>query len=120
MSRLLEQEGIGYYFRHSDGKNTMVLTDSTGKHLPVSGYETLSFIGPTQQVKPDLEHVSAWDFSREVQPDVYVHDDYDLERPSVELKRKKTMSGVSGSGTYEIYDYPGHYVQAADGDIPSQ
>ena len=37
-------------------------------------------------MRPELEHVSSWDFAREIQPGVYVHDDYDLERPSVELQ----------------------------------
>ena len=39
VSRLMEQEGIYYYFRHTDGHNTLVLTDSTGKHAPCPGYE---------------------------------------------------------------------------------
>ena len=37
VSRLMEQEGIYYYFRHTDGHNTLVLTDSTSKHTPVAG-----------------------------------------------------------------------------------
>ena len=37
VSRLMEQEGICYYFRHTDGHNTLVLTDSTSKHTPVAG-----------------------------------------------------------------------------------
>ena len=37
VSRLMEQEGISYYFRHTDGKDTLVLTDSTSKHTPVLG-----------------------------------------------------------------------------------
>src|SRR6476659_4666121 len=32
VSRLMEQEGIAYYFQHTEGHDTMVLTDSTGKH----------------------------------------------------------------------------------------
>src|SRR6185436_6986475 len=91
VSRLMEQEGIAYYFRHTDGHNTLVLTDTTSKHTPVAGYEKLSYISKTEQVKPDSEHVTAWDFSREIQPGVYVHDDYDLERPSVELKASKVL-----------------------------
>src|SRR3954466_15585925 len=66
VSRLMEQEGIGYYFRHTDGHDTLVLTDSTTKHAPVSGYEKLSFISPEQQVKPDSEHIHSWDFQREI------------------------------------------------------
>ena len=116
VSRLMEEEGIYYYFRHTDGHNTVVLTDSTSKHTPTPGYETLSFIAPEQLVKPELEHISSWDFSREIQPGVYVHDDYDLERPSVELKTRKVLSRSYSPSDYEVYDYPGHYLQKADGE----
>jgi type VI secretion system secreted protein VgrG len=116
VSRLMEQEGIGYYFRHSDGHDTLVLTDSTGKHTPFEGYETLPYIAPMQQVKPDTEHVHAWDFGREIQPGVYVHDDYDLERPSVELKTSKPLPRGYTPSDYEIYDYPGFYIQRSDGE----
>jgi type VI secretion system secreted protein VgrG len=116
VSRLMEQEGIGYYFRHTDGHDTMVLTDSMSKHQPVSGYEKLSFISPDQQVKPDTEHIHSWDFQREIQPGVYVHDDYDLERPSVELKTNKPLPRGYSPSDYEIYDYPGMYIQTPDGE----
>src|SRR4051812_42812109 len=116
VSRLMEQEGIGYYFRHTDGHDTLVLTDSTTKHTPVSGYEKLSFISPEQQVKPDSEHIHSWDFQREIQPGVYVHDDYDLERPSVELKTNKPLPRGYSPSDYEVYDYPGMYVQKSDGE----
>ena len=116
ISRLMEHEGIGYYFRHTDGHDTMVLTDSTTKHTTVAGYEKLSFIAPTEQVRPELEHISAWDFSRDIQPGAYVHDDYDLERPSVELKTNKSLPRGYKPSTSEVYDYPGFYIQASDGE----
>src|SRR5689334_6030707 len=116
ISRLIEHEGITYYFRYADGKNTLVLTDSMTKHSTFPGYEKLSFIAPYQQVKPDSEHVNAWDFSREVQPGMYVHDDYDLERPSVELKTSKPLPRSYTPSEYEVYDYPGTYMQQGDGE----
>jgi len=116
ISRLMEQEGITYYFRHTEGHDTMVLTDSTSKHTPAAGYEKLPYIAPMQQVKPDTEHVFAWDFSREIQPGAFVHDDYDLERPSVELKTNKTLPRGYTPSDYEVYDYPGFYVQTPDGE----
>jgi len=116
VSRLMEEEGIYYYIRHTDGHNTVVLTDSTGKHTAAPGYEKISFISPEQVVRPELEHISSWDFSREIQPGVYVHDDYDLERPSVELKTRKVLSRSYSPSDYEIYDYPGHYLQKSDGE----
>jgi type VI secretion system secreted protein VgrG len=116
ISRLMEEEGIYYYIRHTDGHNTVVLTDSTGKHAPTPGYEKISFISPEQVVRPELEHITSWDFTREIQPGVYVHDDYDLERPSVELKTRKALTRSYSPCDYEVYDYPGHYLQKADGE----
>jgi type VI secretion system secreted protein VgrG len=116
VSRLMEQEGIGYYFRHSDGHDTLVLTDSASKHSPVTNYETLKYVAPDVPVKPDVEHINQWDFVREIEPGVYVHDDYDFERPSVELKTNKTLSRGYTPSDYEIYDYPGLYLQRPDGE----
>ena len=47
---------------------------------------------------------------------MYVHDDYDLERPSVELKTKKPLSRGYSPSDYEVYDYPGFYIQTSDGE----
>src|SRR5215471_11421447 len=55
VSRLMEEEGITYYVKHTDGHNTVVLTDSTGKHTPFKGYEKLPFVSPEQVVRPELE-----------------------------------------------------------------
>jgi type VI secretion system secreted protein VgrG len=116
VSRLMEEEGISYYFKHTDGHNTVVLTDSTGKHIANPGYEKIPYVSPEQVVKPELEHISSWDFTREIQPGVYVHDDYDLERPSVDLKTRKVLSRTYQPSDAEVFDYPGHYLQKAHGE----
>src|SRR5262245_54561549 len=116
ISRLLEHEGIFYYTRHTDGHNTIVLTDSTSKLTTTPGYEKIPFIAPEDVVRPEIEHASRWDFFRHIQPGVYVHDDYDLERPSVELRTRKALTRGYTPSDYEIYDYPGHYLQKADGE----
>ena len=46
VSRLMEEEGIYYYFRHTDGHHTLVLTDSASTHATFAGYETIVFISP--------------------------------------------------------------------------
>lgn len=116
VSRLMEEEGIYYYVRHTDGHNTLVLTDSTSSHTPSPGYEELRLIEPGPFVRAGVEHISSWEFTREIQPGVYVHDDYDLKRPSVDLETKKTHPRGYSPSDYEIYDYPGHYAQKGDGE----
>ena len=113
--RLLEQEGIYFYFTHADGKHTMVLTDSYSGHKAFQK-KAVPFIAPEDLARKDIEHVDALTLTREMQPTVYVHDDYDFERPSVDLKTQKTVSRSYANSAAEIYDYPGEYTQKADGD----
>jgi type VI secretion system secreted protein VgrG len=44
-----------------------------------------------------------------------VHDDYDLERPTVALRTRKAAPRGYVRSDYEVFDYPGSYVQKADG-----
>lgn len=116
VSRLMEHEGIYYYFKHDDGRHTMVITDSASGHEPFPGYASVKFIAPERLARPDIEHVRSWAFTRQVQPGVFVHTDYDLERPSVNLKTQKTLSRGYSPSSYEVYDYPGGYMQKAEGE----
>ncbi len=116
VSRLMEHEGIYHYVRHTEGHNTLVLTDCATGHTCAPGYETIPFLPPQVVGRPDLEHVSTWEFSREIQPGAYVHTDYDLERPSVELKTQKALPRTYKPSTYEVFDYPGYYVQKPHGE----
>ena len=115
VSRLMEEEGIYYYFRHTKGHDTLVVTDSSSKHEPFSGCEKLPFIAPEKAARPDVDHIVNWDFSREVQPGAYAQDDYDFERPSVEIKTRKVLTRSYTPSDYEMFDYPGRYLQSGDG-----
>jgi type VI secretion system secreted protein VgrG len=116
ISRLMEHEGIYYYFKHTETQNTLIVTDSYSGHATTPGYEEIPFIAPERLARPDLEHIRSWEFSREIQPGVYVHDDYDLERPSVELKTQKSVVRGYSPSNYEVYDYPGNYVVKSTGE----
>jgi type VI secretion system secreted protein VgrG len=113
--RLLEHEGIYFYFKHEAGKHTLVLADSYSGHEPCQA-EPIPFIAPDDLARPDIEHVSAWTMARAIQPGVYAQNDYDFERPSVALRTKKPVSRGYTPSDYEVYDYPGCYVQKADGE----
>ena len=65
VSRLMEQEGIYYYFKHVDGRHTMVLTDSYSGHSPFPGHEhSRSFLAIGRG--PEQEGISDWTFSSQV------------------------------------------------------
>ena len=113
--RLLEHEGIYFYFTHDATEHTMVLADSYSAHEACQA-DPIPFIAPDDLARGDIEHVSGWTLAREVQPGVYVHDDYDFERPSVDLKTQKAVVRQYTPSNYEMYDYPGEYLQKGDGE----
>jgi type VI secretion system secreted protein VgrG len=115
VSRLMEHEGIYFYFKHAEGKHEMIMADSYSGHAPCQA-KAIPFIAPEDLARPDIEHISAWTLTREIQPGVYVQDDYDFERPSVELRTQKAVVRQYSPSTYEVYDYPGYYAQRFDGE----
>ena len=115
VSRLMEEEGIYFYFTHDEGKHTLVMADSYSAHAACQD-DPIPFIAPEDLARPDIEHISSWDLTREIQPGVFVQDDYDFERPSVELRTKKAVVRQYAPSDYEVYDYPGGYLQKGDGE----
>src|SRR6266699_230469 len=116
VSRLMEQEGIYYYFRHDKGRHTMVLVDSTSAHSPYGDYGTIPYVVPERVRRTDQEYIDSWEISREIEPGVYAQDDFEFERPSAVLLTKKNVSRKHNEADYEIYDVPGEDLQKADGD----
>ena len=115
VSRLMEQEGMYYFFKHSAGKHTLVIADSPNAHT-AEYEEPIPFIGPEERVRPEQEHISQWSVSRELQPGRYALAAYDFERPSVDLNVRSSFERQHAQAAYEVFEYGGDYVDRADGE----
>jgi type VI secretion system secreted protein VgrG len=115
ISRLMETEGIYYYFKHSEGRHTMVLADSYSAHS-LGRKDELPYIPEGKLVRPDVEYVRDWSISRKVRPGKYTLTDFDFERPSVDLQVKTQVKRANAMADFEIYEYPGDYIQHQDGE----
>ena len=116
VSRLMEQEGIYYFFTHTEGRHTLVLADAASAHAPTKGYEAVPYMDPAHPVRPGQEHISQWRQAFEIQPGRYGVDDYDFERPRADLAARANVSRAHALADYEVYDYPGDYRTAVDGN----
>jgi type VI secretion system secreted protein VgrG len=114
VSRLMEQEGMYYYFRHAEGRHTMVITDSISGHGPFAGYETIPYM-PLNRVRPEEEAVTRWTFGCEVQPGSYATNDYNFKEPRVDRNANREEPKDNELGTYEVYDFPGEYDEKGEG-----
>ncbi len=107
LSRLLEHEGIFYYFEHSENKHVMVLTDDVGNCKPVEGYDSVPFYpASATDALRERDHLSTWSFQKSFQPVSYAARDYDFERPSPVPAGTSSISRSYEASKYEVYDYP--------------
>ncbi len=115
VSRLMEQEGMYYYFRHAAGGHTLVIVDKIGVHAPHAGYESIQF-NDVGSVHHDRDVIDQWRMRLEVQSGAVILNDYDFKKPSLALKAEH-VSQLPGAVTeYELYDPPGDYLLKADGE----
>ena len=116
ISRLMEQEGIYYFFKHQDKRHTVVIADSSTAHSPVEDYKEIPFIPVGRTARPTQEHITDWNFEREIQPGRFAMDDYNFETPSLELLSKTQVTRKHKMADYEVYDYPGEFDATGDGE----
>jgi type VI secretion system secreted protein VgrG len=116
ISRLMEQEGIYYYFKHEDGKHTLVLADSYSAHSTVSGYEEIPFYPPDETALRERDHINDWSIVQAVQPGVFAHTDFDFTAPKKNLLAKRSNPKQHEHADLEIYDYPGEYTETGNGE----
>ncbi len=114
ISRLMENEGIHYYFTHDDGKHTMVLCDSNAAHAAAPGYADLHYDEPDLKSGHDA-FIWAWEIEHEITSTKYVLKDYNMTTPKTDLLRTKEIEHKHDPGKFEVYDYPGAYPTGDDG-----
>jgi type VI secretion system secreted protein VgrG len=116
VSRLMEQEGIYYYFKHEIDKHTLVLADSVSSHEAFPGYEKLPYFPPDENLRRERDHIYDWNISQQVQPGIYALEEFDFKKPKANLEVKSSIQREHARAKMEIFDYPGEYVQTGDGE----
>lgn len=125
VSRLMEQEGIFYFFEHTDKKHKLIMADAPSAHKALPNRPTLSY-HVTGEAHEQVQVVNEWSVSQEVRPGKYTIHDFDPLKPLVNLM--ESVEGVENPGggmtggtfrreasDFEIYDYPGEYVERDEG-----
>ncbi len=129
-SRLMEEEGIFYFFKHDSGSHTMVLGNTPVSHKPVPiGSPKVKF-DVLQGGTRDEDHIYEWNKRQDLVSEKFVLWDSCFELPTQNLEATKDVlasvqaGAVShklslAGGKLEVYDYPGEYAQRFDGVNPS-
>jgi type VI secretion system secreted protein VgrG len=128
VSRLMEEEGIAYFFDHSENGHTMVLLD-TSSNAPLEDAPTV-FYDRVNAGSLGQPIVFAWEKTQELRSGRVTLRDHSFEVPSSHLEAQATILPAVQAGAVthqlalpsnsglELYDYPGRYAQRFDGVDP--
>ncbi|MFB4356602.1 type VI secretion system tip protein TssI/VgrG [Pantoea sp. BS_4] len=116
ISRLMELEGIYYFFRHEADKHTLVLCDAPDQHQPFPGYETIAYHVTPSGGSVTEEGVSQWALAESVTPGIYSTDDYDFRKPNAWMLQARQNPVSPTPGSVDVYDWPGHFVEHGHGE----
>lgn len=116
VQRLLEHEGIMYFFEHAEGEHKLILADAMSKLKPAPGYETVLYQFEGQGSRRDVEYITEWIPGSAVRPGAYAHTDYDFEKPAADLMAKSAQPFGHKQAAGENYRHPGAHLEVGRGD----
>jgi len=114
VSRLMEDEGIYYYFEHADGKHTLVLADDSVSSAAVPGAATVAYGTYTNWEQQNL--VTRCDLEQRVISGKFALDDFNFETPSTDLLASVDSTVATDGSKRRIYEYPGGFIASAKGE----
>jgi type VI secretion system secreted protein VgrG len=108
----MEENGIYFYFEHSDDRHVMVLADSLSSHKPNPDIPKI----PLRPNRVDRDQcLYDWIQERRYSTGKFELNDYDYAKPFKKLIASKAASEKYEKADFEAYDYPGRYDDVAKG-----
>lgn len=119
VQRLMEHEGIYYFWEHKEGAHTMVVCDHMSSHKPVEGFGKVRY-RPEKYGLQEEFRLSTWQAQHRVTPGKYAINSFDFKSPkpsaNTKLLSRSDKKHPFAEGEHEVYDNPGDYVDRSDGE----
>jgi type VI secretion system secreted protein VgrG len=110
VSRLMEEEGIFYFFEHSEDGHTLILADDSSAIEACRGQDKFR-VATTPDAVPDEDVITEMEREHQVYTNKVTLTDYDPLQPSLNLE-----SSASDEDHEELYDYPGGFTELSTGE----
>ncbi|MBP2298718.1 type VI secretion system Vgr family protein [Azospirillum picis] len=117
IARLLQDEGIFFYFQHEAGKHTLVLSDSAAGYADCLDKDVIH----AASNQGNTLVIDSWAHGQSYVSGKWTLSDYNFETPSTDLAASTTtVLSVPAFKSHERFDYPGGYGVKADGTTLSR
>jgi type VI secretion system secreted protein VgrG len=120
LTRIMEEEGIYYYFEHKDGKHTLKLVDSESGHKKLENKASIAYYPPGQALHGNEEYIQSFRQAQRIEPGTVATRSFDFANPKADLGVKAQNKQQHDSADYEIYDFQGDYIKADNGEHLAQ
>jgi type VI secretion system secreted protein VgrG len=105
LSRLMEQEGIFYFFEHTPDSHVLVMSDHASSHPAIAEPVAVPFHERTGNVA-DEDSIFTFGYMEQIQPGKAVLRDFNFKKPGLNLQ---SAHENEIDVPLEIYDFPGGY-----------
>jgi type VI secretion system secreted protein VgrG len=114
VSRLLEEEGLGYFFEHEAGQHTLVVFDDVSGCLEAPGGPLPFLPLPESAGFGEDRRIQRLSTSASLAPGKVEARDYAFETPN------ETLQVTIGSAPRGLYHYPGRHATTAAGETAAR
>lgn len=114
VSRLMEDEGIFYFFEHAEDKHILVIADDLVVHQPCPGIDTARFWQISNETQPE-DVITQCQFSQQMTTGEYAIDDFNFESPRLDLKNSIDALPFQRGSDLRIYEYPAGFEKLDQG-----
>ncbi len=114
--RLMQREGIYFFFRYETGKQILVLCDSPAAHEEALA-SPLPFRPPDRQRQQHEEYIESWQSRHRVMSTCHVLGSFDFRRPAHPILAMASRPAVEAVGQARSFDYDGQFVSEELGDL---
>ena len=112
VTRLMEEEGIFFYFEHTKDKHTLVMCDSPAGYYNLDETE----VQYTPLGQTTVKQLSSWRHVYEFRPGKIAQKDFNFKKPTDGLVTDQTSQiAFEGSSKLEVFEYPGLYDEGDKG-----
>lgn len=115
-SRLMEEEGIYYYFEHTNSDHKMILANSPLSHRACPTESKFPFETDMTRRDGAISFIATWEMAYQLQTGKITVWDHNFELPRKRLEAEQpSLYPVANNGELEFFQYPGVYAKRYTG-----
>lgn len=119
-SRLMEEEGIFYYFEHTKNNHRLILANTPPSHRPCPSESKITFALERSELKDQwIPAIHSWRVDNKMLTGKYELRDFHFQLPTNDLLATQTsLFDIGKNQDLEHYDWPGGYAKRFDAIDP--